>query len=180
VSEPLSLTARAELLRIARESVFAAARGLDYFPRSNGHPELDRGAGVFVTLRLRGRLRGCIGRVTPSDPLWRVVPEIARCSALEDPRFPPLAPHELDRVAIEISVLGPMRGVRGPEEIRPGLDGLLIRRAERSGLLLPQVAIEAGWDAVRFLEETCVKAGLPRGAWTLDAEIVAFTAEVFG
>jgi AmmeMemoRadiSam system protein A len=179
VSEPLSPAARDELRRIARESVVAAARGLEYFPQPCGVPELDRGAGVFVTLRLRGRLRGCIGRITPGDPLWRVVPEIARCSALDDPRFPPLGPHELDAIELEISVLGPMRGIRGPEEIRPGLDGLIIRRADRSGLLLPQVASEAGWDAVRFLEETCVKAGLPRGAWTLDAEIVAFTAEVF-
>ena len=179
MNEPLSPGARAELRRIARESVVAAARGIEYSPGPCCQPELDRGAGVFVTLRLRGRLRGCIGRLTPSDPLWRIIPEIARCSALEDPRFPPLEPRELDAIEIEISVLGPMRGVRGPEEIRPGLDGLLIRQSNRSGLLLPQVASEAGWDAVRFLEETCVKAGLSRGAWTLDAEIVAFTAEVF-
>ncbi|MFN0150758.1 MAG: AmmeMemoRadiSam system protein A [bacterium] len=176
--EPLSAAAREALRAIARASVYAAVRGL---PRPNDaprFPELARPHGAFVTLKLRGRLRGCMGRVVTAAPLWESVADVARDAALDDPRFQPLTAADASDVEIEISVLGPLRAVRGVAEIHAG-DGLLVRKSGRSGLLLPQVAKETGWGAERFLEETCVKAGLPRDAWTKDAEILAFTAEVF-
>ncbi len=176
--EPLSAAAREALRAIAHASVHAAARGL---PRPNEAaplPELARPGGAFVTLTLRGRLRGCMGRVVTAAPLWESVADVARDAALEDPRFRPLTTDQAAEVAIEVSVLGPLRAIAGVEDVHVG-DGLLVRKAGRSGLLLPQVAAETGWGAARFLEETCIKAGLPRDAWRKDAEIVAFTAEVF-
>ncbi len=142
-------------------------------------PEMKHVRAVFVTLRHRGRLRGCIGLIAPVAPLAEGV---ARCaiSAASDPRFPPLQPEELEETRIEISVLTPPRAIRSEEEIRVGRDGLMVSRGWRRGLLLPQVALEQGWDAGTFLEETCVKADLPRDAWRSGAKVEAFTAEVFG
>lgn len=176
--EPLSAPARDALRAIARASVHAAAHGLPQPEPAPPLPEIARPGGAFVTLTLRGRLRGCIGRVVTAEPLWRSVADVARSAALDDPRFTPLSPAEESAVSVEISVLGPLRPVRGAGDIREG-DGLLVRKQGRSGLLLPQVATQAGWGAERFLEETCMKAGLARDAWKEDAEIFAFTAEVF-
>jgi len=176
--EPLSAPAREALRAIARASVRAAARGLPFAESPPPIPELERPGGAFVTLLRRGRLRGCIGRVVTAEPLWKSVADVARSAALDDPRFAPLSPEDEPDVSIEISVLGPLRAIRGAGDLRAG-DGLLVRKSGRSGLLLPQVAAEAGWGAERFLEETCLKAGLPPDAWKSDAEILAFTAEVF-
>jgi AmmeMemoRadiSam system protein A len=169
-----------ELLRaIARASVQRAARDEEWEPPAAIPPPLERIAGAFVSLKLRGRLRGCIGRVTADLPLWKVVAEVARAAAIEDPRFPPLSLEELEGTEIEVSVLGPLRRIWGPSGVRIGKDGLLIRKGARSGLLLPQVATELRLDAERFLDETCVKAGLARGDWREGADILAFDAEVF-
>ena len=97
-------------------------------------------------------------------------------AATHDPRFPPVSPDE--PLLIEISILSPFFPIR-PEEVRVGLHGLHVRLGDRSGLLLPQVAVEWGWDAPTFLERTCRKAGLSADAWRA-AELRAFTAEHFG
>jgi AmmeMemoRadiSam system protein A len=175
----LSAAARESLRGIARGSVECAARGREWDAPPDVPPELERPAGAFVSLKRRGRLRGCIGRVAADLPLWRAVAEVARAAAIDDPRFSPLGPDELDDTEIEVSVLGPLRRVAAPAEITIGADGLLIRKEGRAGLLLPQVARELGLDVERFLDETCLKAGLPRGAWREGAEILAFNAEVF-
>lgn len=108
------------------------------------------------------------------------VEEVARKAAFGDPRFEPMAPGELPRVQIEVSVLTPMRRITSPEEITIGKDGLIIQCRGHRGLLLPQVATEYGWDVEEFLENTCRKAGLPVGAWRdPGAELEAFSAEVF-
>jgi AmmeMemoRadiSam system protein A len=106
---------------------------------------------------------------------------MALSSAFEDPRFPPLARDELARITIEVSVLSPFRLTRDPAEIRVGTHGILVRRAGRSGLLLPQVATEQGWEREEFLAHTCRKAGLPDDAWREpDTAIEIFSAIVFG
>ena len=136
-------------------------------------------AGAFVTLRRGKRLRGCIGRLESGEPLARVVALAAVSSALEDPRFEATRPEELSDLEIEISVLSVFEAI-APVDVRPGVHGLMIQRGGNRGLLLPQVAAEYKWNAERFLEETCSKAGLPRDAWRdSETRIFAFTAEVF-
>jgi AmmeMemoRadiSam system protein B/AmmeMemoRadiSam system protein A len=135
---------------------------------------------AFVTLKSRGRLRGCIGHVAARMPLYKSVQEMALAAAFQDPRFPPLEASELPGITLEISVMSPLRTICDPSDIEVGRDGLVIRKAGRSGLLLPQVAVEQGWDRDEFLRQTCVKAGLPVDAWKSDAEILAFSADVFG
>ena len=103
---------------------------------------------------------------------------MAACSS--DPRFPPLAPTELDSIDIEISLLGPTETISGPQEIVVGRDGLIVERGRQRGVLLPQVAAEWNWDAEAFLAHTCRKAGLPPDAWRQGASVSRFEAEVFG
>jgi uncharacterized protein len=139
----------------------------------------DMKAGAFVTLRTRGRLRGCIGQMGSESPVAEVVAYCARAAACRDPRFKPLRADELPATAIEISVLSPEQDI-APESIRVGEHGLIVSQGSRRGVLLPHVATEFGWQAPRFLEETCVKAGLDRNAWKdQNTKIQAFTAEVF-
>jgi AmmeMemoRadiSam system protein A len=136
--------------------------------------------GAFVTLKIEGRLRGCIGHVIGVAPLWRAVRDNAIAAAFEDPRFPPLTPDELQQVGIEISVLTPL--VRSSaKEVVVGRHGILVERGAARGLLLPQVADEYGRDRETFLDHTCRKAGLEPGCWRQpDTTISTFSAEVFG
>lgn len=136
--------------------------------------------GAFVSLYREGALRGCVGQVENPGPLADVVARSAISAALYDSRFLPVSVEEVDALSVEISVLTqPERIV--PEAIVVGRHGLLVARGTVRGLLLPQVAVERNWNAQRFLEETCVKAGLPRDAWKEGAatEVLAFTAEVY-
>jgi AmmeMemoRadiSam system protein A len=135
--------------------------------------------GAFVTLWKAGRLRGCIGYVEAQRPLYQTVRECALAAALRDPRFDPVTPEELPALEVEISVLSPLFDI-APEQIEVGRHGLIISRGILRGLLLPQVALEWKWDREKFLEETCMKAGLPPDAWQRGARIQAFTAQVFG
>jgi uncharacterized protein len=146
--------------------------------------------GVFVTLNKAGpgpdRLRGCIGFPYPVRPLGEAVAEAAVAAATEDPRFPPVAPRELDSVLVEVSVLTVPRALDSanpderPSHVRLGLDGLIVGFRGASGLLLPQVATEFGLDEVQFLSQACMKAGLPGDAWLEDeTEVQVFQAEIF-
>ena len=145
-----------------------------------GHlPRVQRGA--FVTLRVGKDLRGCLGHIEPDRALADLIPGLAIAAAREDPRFPPLSPDELDRVTIEISVLTAARPVdpRAPEGIVIGRDGLIVQRGGARGLLLPQVAPEQRWEPSQFLEATCEKAGLPKGAWREPGtRVLTFQADV--
>jgi len=133
--------------------------------------------GAFVTLTNGRRLRGCIGHVEALKPLYATVRECARAAALDDPRFDPVTPSELPFLQLEISILSPLLDI-APQQVEVGRHGLLISRGSRRGLLLPQVAVEWNWGREKFLEETCLKAGLPADAWQHGARIQAFTAEV--
>jgi hypothetical protein len=136
--------------------------------------------GAFVTLKLGGSLRGCIGNVRGTGELYRTVWDMARCAAFEDPRFPPLTPGEFEAVEYEISVLGPIESCPNPDLVEVGRHGLIMSRDGRSGLLLPQVPVEWRWDRETFLAQTCIKAGLPREAWREPATtILWFEAVVF-
>ena len=170
----LSREDKGALLDLARETVAAAARGeRPPEPRNPSGPLREKGA-AFVTLRLAGELRGCIGHVEAVEPLWESVRDMAQAAAERDSRFPPLRPDELPGLQIEISVLSPMTPIR-PDEIRVGVHGLYVKRGSQGGLLLPQVAVEWGWDAPEFLRRTFEKAGLPQGDPA--ARVYAFTVE---
>ncbi len=136
-------------------------------------------SGVFVTLRLHDRLRGCIGAIDTTDPLPELVTRVAADAATEDPRFPPLPADALAEVQLEISVLGPLEPVRDPAGIEVGRHGLVVEQGERRGLLLPQVRTEWGWDRDTFLAQTCRKAGLASDAWQRGAILYRFEALVF-
>ena len=166
------------LLRLAHEAIEAAYqdRSLDLSP-PNQH--LAEGRGAFTTLHLNGKLRGCIGYVFPTQSLYRTVAETARSAAFDDPRFNPVTADEAPALKIEISVLSPLRPI-SPEEVVLGRHGLVVTYGGRRGLLLPQVPVEWEWNRTTFLEQTCLKAGLPADAWLRGAELHGFTAEVFG
>lgn len=170
---------RAELLRVAHCSIKSALRGEKYEPEVPVNGRLAENCGAFVTLTIGGRLRGCIGLIVSDQPLVRVVAEMAAAAAKDDYRFKPLRPDELAKIRLEISALSPLEPVNGPDEIEVGRHGLLIRKGHNSGLLLPQVAEREKWDALRFLEETCGKAGLPADAWRENAAIFRYEAEVW-
>ncbi|HDQ40200.1 MAG TPA: AmmeMemoRadiSam system protein A [Desulfonatronum sp.] len=141
--------------------------------------KLEQPFGAFVTLKKHGHLRGCIGHVVGDKPLRETIAEMARAAAFNDPRFPPLAVDELAGLDVEISILSPLTPC-APGDVEPGRHGLLIRRGIHSGLLLPQVAREYGWDRNTFLAQTCRKAGLHPTAWQEQGtDIFCFEAEVF-
>lgn len=171
---------REELLRIARAALEAALLALPG-PAPTRRPSLHRPRGAFVSLHdARGELRGCVGLIRAQAPLHETVARMAVAAATADTRFPRVTGTEIHTLVIEISALGPLLRVR-PEEVEVGRDGLLLRVGGRSGLLLPQVAVENGWAREEFLAKTAWKAGLPEDAWRReDAELFAFTAEVFG
>lgn len=151
-------------------------------------PRFSEKCGVFVTLKVDGDLRGCIGLIEGRAPLAQGIQDMAIAAATEDPRFPPVQKDELQRIDIEISVLSPMIPVSRLDEIEVGRDGLLLRKHPGSGLLLPQVPTEYGWDRDTFLNHLCLKAGLPPGSHLAPdgkslaptAKLWRFTAEVFG
>jgi AmmeMemoRadiSam system protein A len=177
---PLSDTDAARLLTLARQALEEYALQCRLSGVEEPQEEsLCANCGAFVTLRKAGHLRGCIGHIEPSAPLYQTVRECAVAAASRDPRFEPVTPLELPDLCIEISVLSLFSDVR-PEEVEVGRHGLLISRGSRRGLLLPQVATQWHWDREQFLEETCVKAGLAPDAWRHGARIQAFTAQVFG
>ncbi len=168
------------LHRIARRAIEDVARGKPVPEFTVDSQALKEMKGVFVTLKKRGQLRGCIGYTKGVKPLYKIVGEMAAAAAFHDPRFNPVTEAELSDLEIEISVLTPMKRIKDVEEIEVGKHGILIERGFHSGLLLPQVATEYGWDRTTFLEHTCLKAGLSKDAWKdEDTRICTFSAEVF-
>jgi len=176
---PLSLADRNLLLALARRSIEVALVG-SLAPPERFEGALGEPRGAFVTLKRRedDELRGCIGRIEAREPLGVTVAHVAVAAATEDPRFPPLSPHELPGVRIEVSILTPPERIV-PGAVQVGLHGLIVRLEGSRGLLLPQVAVEHEWDRETFLAETCRKARLPLDAWKdPEATLLAFTAEV--
>jgi len=143
-------------------------------------PGLMRPAGAFCTLTISGELRGCVGFVEAVHPLLESVARASVKAALEDDRFPPVIVSELELIRIELSVLTAREEVRSPDEILIGRDGLILETASARGLLLPQVAIEHGWDADTFLVHLFRKCGVrPAPIDTPGIRVFRFGAEVF-
>ncbi len=145
-------------------------------------PPFDQEVGCFVTLRLKdGCLRGCIGNLWGKGPLWQEIPNLAREAAFSDPRFHPVKKEELPNIVLEISVLSVLQAIPEWQEIRLGVDGVLLSHGYHRAVFLPQVAPEQGWDIQTMLEQLCLKAGLWASAYTDEAcHFEIFQAEVFG
>ena len=181
---PFSLSAheKSELLALARKSVeHAVSEKKAYEPTASTSEALNQERGAFVTLRESGALRGCIGYSSAMKPLYITVRDTAMLAALRDPRFQPVSASELPKLEYEISVLSPLRRVTDVEQIKIGEHGLLMKNGAFEGLLLPQVPVEQKWDRQKFLEQTCVKAGMSVSCWKDEnTDIFLFTAVVFG
>jgi AmmeMemoRadiSam system protein A len=169
------------LIALARWSVVATIDQGRGIPRPLA-VDLPDAFGVFVTIKRRGELRGCLGTLKCLRGLAEEVIRCAADAATQDPRFPPVARNELADLAIQISVLGQLEAVLPVDlaAIVVGRHGLVVEEGVRRGLLLPQVATEWGWTVAQFLGQTCVKAGLPTDAWQHGARVFRFEAEVFG
>ncbi len=177
---PFDIHLRKKLMVLAKESVRAAAKGGVYEPPEPEDELLARPGAAFVTLKKKGHLRGCIGHVIARAPLYKCVADVARAAAIHDVRFSPVTWKEVDALQMEISVLTQPRSV-SPEEVEVGRDGLIVSSAGRTGLLLPQVPLEWGWDREEFLNHTCRKAGLPEGCWKdPSTRLESFRAIVWG
>ena len=168
------------LLKLARETIASQLSGTALPAPPLDDPLLLDPRGAFVTLKIEGALRGCIGHIIGSLPLWLCVRENSIAAAFRDPRFPVLTIDEFEVITIEISVLTPVRVVC-PDEVVVGRDGVIVERGAARGLLLPQVAAENRWDRETFLDQTCRKAGLEAGCWRHpNTAVSTFSAEVFG
>jgi AmmeMemoRadiSam system protein A len=163
-----------------------ARRSIEEFLRTGKRPRPEAGSerlsaerGAFVTLKVDGELRGCIGYPLPHKPLIETIAEMAVAAASKDYRFPPLKVKELPRTRIEISVLTLPQPVKGVKEIEVGRHGIIVSRGMAKGLLLPQVPGEYGWNLETYLRHGCLKAGLEEDDWKRGAKIEVFEAQVF-
>ena len=169
---------KAHMLATARASIYSAL-GLDYDEDDSPVGILkEEGYGVFVTLHLNGRLRGCIGRFTSSDSLHETIQEMAQSAAFSDPRFPALSKKEAPLVDIEISVLSPLKKIASIDEFKLGRDGIYMIKGSRHGTFLPQVAEETGWNTEEFLGYCARdKAGIGYYGWK-DADLYTYQTEI--
>ncbi len=174
----LSDSDRKSILELARQAVVEAVAQRRLLQQIPQPVVFEQKCGVFVTLHVHGKLRGCIGVIESNEGLGQEIVKCAVGAAINDPRFSPMEPAELPGLEIEVSLLSHLQPIR-PHEIEIGTHGLLIQQGLHRGLLLPQVAVEHKLGKEQFLEETCHKAGLPRDAWKApDTHIYAFTCDI--
>lgn len=177
------------LVKLARRTIERyLADGKTIVVSKDTSEKLKAKAGVFVTLNTHPAkdLRGCIGYPEPILPLVNAIIKAAISAATEDPRFPPLPYDELNKTIIEVSILTPPELIRVKtakdylKEIEIGRDGLIVEKGFYRGLLLPQVAVDEGWDVEEFLSYTCLKAGLFSDCWfDEETKIYRFSGIVF-
>jgi len=182
MKELLNAEEKKRLLQIARETLNAYVNKGEKLVISEDSRALNKEMGAFVTLHKRGQLRGCIGNIVGRGPLCQTVSDMAIQASTQDPRFSPVAPEELDEIDLEISVLSPLKKIDDPEEIIMGKHGVLVKSGFRSGVYLPQVAVETGWNREEFMNSLCMhKAGISKESWkNKTCDIYIFSAEVFG
>jgi uncharacterized protein (TIGR00296 family) len=172
-------------VRLARDALVSYIQNKKMTEQKELPPVFNEKRGVFVTIHEEGELRGCIGYPEPVLPLGKAIVDSAINACSRDPRFPCVRPSELQRVELEVTILTKPEPYdvpkkRLPEIVRIGIDGLIVSKGMYSGLLLPQVAPEWGFDSLTFLGQTCMKAGLPPDAWLdEDTEIRHFEAQIF-
>lgn len=174
---PLSQAEKDELLALAKRTIEGYVTNGKAAEPDMKNQRLRANAATFVTINRLGRLRGCIGNPEPLMPLFNSVIRNAVSACSKDLRFAPMTKEEIRDMEIEISILSPFEPVSDINGIEVGRHGLLIVKGRNSGLLLPQVPGHFGWDRNAFLENLCLKAGLPKDSWK-DAKLYSFTAEI--
>lgn len=181
MAELLSKLQKNKLLRLARDTIELYLEHRKELDVKDGDPVLNQNMGAFVTLHAKNKLRGCIGNIIGRQPLYLTIRNMALAAAFEDTRFNPVTKQELKDINIEISVLSPLKKIANPDEIVLGEHGVLVKNDFTSGVYLPQVATETGWDKENFMNSLCGdKAGMTPDAWkTGTCEIYVFTAEIF-
>ena len=172
------------LLRIARQAIEQTVNNYPVPREEEMNLQLQQNAAVFVTLwqgqalsseaEKSKHLRGCIGRLQPDFPLHLAVKNAAISAATRDPRFNPVQAAELESISIEIAILTPLEVVDSLEEIVLGRDGMVIEANGRRGLLLPKVASRLNWDRIEYLQNLCLKAGLPDDTWPDSGQLFRF------
>ena len=181
--EPIRLThpEKVALVDIARAAILnhlthSSAPAADENTLTDALKQL---SGAFVSLHIGDELRGCIGSIYAEEPLTDIVAHMAVKAATQDQRFAPMMASDLNKVDIEISVLSELSFI-DPEKVQVGLHGLLLSKGSRRGLLLPQVPEQYGWTQEQYLDQLCIKAGLPEKSWKeSDCRLQMFTADVF-
>ena len=178
-SNPLTPDEERACLKLARQA-------LEHYFKTGGHfrtpvksGTLKEKRGAFVTLTVAGDLRGCVGYPLPVKPLDETIIEMAVAAASQDTRFEPMAPEDMDRLRIEISVLGLPEPIASSTDVEVGRHGIIVSKGFNRGLLLPQVPVEHAWDRETYLRHGCLKAGLGPDEWKKGAKIEVFTAQVF-
>ena len=183
MSSPLTLEEKAELITRAR-SAASVALGIpvphNHSGQASSTGRLAEPGASFVTWRREARLRGCIGSLEPHRPLAQDVELNSVAALTQDPRFPPSTSRDFPLLHVEVSVLSPREKITVPSEVELGTHGLYVEKGKRRGLLLPQVAPEWDWTVEEFLEQVCLKAGLPGDAWRdPSVSLSRFAADVF-
>jgi AmmeMemoRadiSam system protein A len=167
------------LLNIARTTIEFYLRERFIPPFEASSQALTEKRGAFVSIHKGWVLRGCIGVFESEKMLLETVVDMAVAAATQDQRFPPVKISEIPDIELEISALTPLMKINGVSQIEVGRHGLYIIKGPHRGVLLPQVAVEHGFGRDEFLDQTCLKAGLPSGSWKEGADIYVFEAEVF-
>jgi AmmeMemoRadiSam system protein A len=167
------------LLNLARESIQHHLKTGKVLKKKVKDEELMKKRGAFVTLKVNGQLRGCIGYPLPYKPLWETIRDAAIAAATQDYRFQSMTLEELPETVIEISVLTLPQPIKDVKEIEVGKHGIIVSKGPNKGLLLPQVPIEWDWDLETYLSHGCMKAGLDEDEWKKGVQIEIFSAQVF-
>ena len=179
MDKKLSTENKKLLLKIAREAIVSSIENGSIPRLEVPGPDLQENRGCFACIKIQGKLRGCIGNFKSDKPLYQLVQEMAVSAATHDPRFYPIKKADLAHVKLELSILTPLRKITSIEEIEVGVHGLYIEKNYSRGVLLPQVAVEYGWDRDTFLSQTSMKAGMKPDDWKEGADIYVFSADVF-
>lgn len=179
MQKQMSSKDKQQLLEIAREAITSFVLTGTIAKRDVNNSNLQVKLGCFVCIKINGMLRGCIGNFISDKPLYQLVQEMAVSAATRDPRFYPMKKDDLKDFNVEISVLSPLHKISSIEEIEVGVHGLYLEKNFSRGVLLPQVAVENGWDRDTFLSQTSLKAGLGKDDWQEGTDIYTFSAQVF-
>lgn len=168
-----------KLLKVARSAIDACLTHTQPLEDEVNDALLNQTAGCFVTIHQNGQLRGCIGNFVSNQPLHREVAQMAVAAATADPRFYVMGADDVGNYSLDISILSPLMKIDNIEQIEVGTHGLYLEKDYSRGVLLPQVAIEQGWDRQTFIEQTCIKAGLSADAWkSPQTTLSIFSAQV--
>jgi AmmeMemoRadiSam system protein A len=175
---PVSISGKDTLLRLAKETITKYVKNGSVPEVVMNNKRLRANGATFVTIKTEeGMLRGCIGNIQPTMPLYQSVIHNAVSASSRDTRFQPMKETDLEGIEVEVTILSPLEPLKNKKAVEIGRHGLYLVKDYRSGILLPQVPVEQGWDRITFLKQVSRKAGLSEDAWK-EADLYSFTAEI--